>query len=36
MFDSGVNCVMISFIICSPHEGGFGWLNQEQWDGQGM
>ena len=36
IFDKGVNCITVSFMICSPHEIGFAWLNQEQWGGQDM
>jgi hypothetical protein len=30
------NCTVKNLMICNAHWILFGWLNQEEWDGQGM
>jgi len=34
--DSGEDCVMRSFIICTAHQILFKWANKEEWDGRDM
>ena len=34
--ETGENCVMRSFMICTTHQILFGWCNREEWDGLDM